>query len=169
MHFFCPQKPHFAHNPFSTVFFSMKMAESKQIVLVSCIIDFDDIQVWLRQFSLDLNACKVMKAFLIFSEQILEKTFITRQALRFWLNCLNQTCISLKSIMHLTNTISSDSVIFIEKKRVENRLWAKCEFLSTKRNYSSCSRWCLSGSFSCTYLDDCSDALHDSDTPICVS
>ena len=57
------------------------MAESENIVLVSCIIDFDDIQVWFRLIILNLNACKVMKAFLIFSEsgQILKKTFITTQ------------------------------------------------------------------------------------------
>ena len=34
----------------------MKMAESGKVVLVSCIIDFDDIQVWLRQFSLNLKS-----------------------------------------------------------------------------------------------------------------
>ena len=36
----------------------MKMAESKKLVLVSCVIDFDDMQVCLRQFSLNLNAWK---------------------------------------------------------------------------------------------------------------
>ena len=35
----------FAHNQFFTLFFSMKMAESEKVVLVSCIIAFDDIQV----------------------------------------------------------------------------------------------------------------------------
>ena len=45
----------------------MKMAESENIVLVSSIIYFDDIHVWSRQFSLNLNACKVMKAFLMVS------------------------------------------------------------------------------------------------------
>ena len=48
------------------------MAESKKIVLVSYIIaticKFD------RWFSLNLTACKVMKAFLIFSGQILGRT-----------------------------------------------------------------------------------------------
>ena len=34
----------------------MKVAEFEKIVLVSCIIDFDDIQVSLRLFSLILNA-----------------------------------------------------------------------------------------------------------------
>ena len=34
----------FAHNPFSTLFFSTKMIESKDLVLVSCIIDFDDMK-----------------------------------------------------------------------------------------------------------------------------
>ena len=38
----------------------------------------------------------LMKAFLIFSGQILKKIIITLQAMRFKLNCLNQTCISSK-------------------------------------------------------------------------
>jgi hypothetical protein len=33
----------FRHNRFSAIFFSMKIAESDKIVLVSCIIDFKDI------------------------------------------------------------------------------------------------------------------------------
>ena len=43
--FFCPQNSLFAHNRFSTLFIPMEMPESEKIVLVSCIIDFDDIQV----------------------------------------------------------------------------------------------------------------------------
>jgi hypothetical protein len=35
----------FRHNQFSTLFFSMKEAESRGIVIVSCIIDFKDKQV----------------------------------------------------------------------------------------------------------------------------
>jgi len=35
----------FRHNQFSTLFFSMKEAESGEIVIVSCIIDFKDKQV----------------------------------------------------------------------------------------------------------------------------
>ena len=61
---------------------------------------------------------------LIFSGQILKKTIITLQVLIFKLNMLNQTCISPKSIMQHTKTIFSDSAIFIEKNRRENRLWA---------------------------------------------
>ena len=45
MHFVVPTKIIFLPSRISTVFFSMKMAESKQIVLVFCIIDFDDVQV----------------------------------------------------------------------------------------------------------------------------
>ena len=71
--FFCPQKFTFSHYRFSTA----KMAESEKMVLVSCIIDFDDIQVSLRRFSLSLNVCKVMAAFLIFSGQNLKKPIIT--------------------------------------------------------------------------------------------
>ena len=59
----------------------------------------------------------------------IKKAFITLEVLRFKQNSLNQTCISSKSIMQLTKTTFSDSAIFIEKKRVENRLWAKSEFL----------------------------------------
>ena len=38
----------------------MKMPELKKNVLVSCIIDFDDIQLCLRHFCLNLNICKDM-------------------------------------------------------------------------------------------------------------
>ena len=41
---------------------------------------------------------------------------------------LEQTYISSKLIMQLTKIIFSDSAIFIEKKTVENRLWAKVSF-----------------------------------------
>ena len=92
----------------------MKMAESEKIALVSFIIDFDDIQVRLRLFSLNLNACKVMKAFLIFSGQILKETINVHHNFAgieikgyFKLNNLNETCISSKSIMQLTKTILS--------------------------------------------------------------
>ncbi len=37
----------------------MREVDSGKNVLVSCIIDFKDKHVWLRQFSLNLNACKV--------------------------------------------------------------------------------------------------------------
>ena len=46
----------FPHNRFSTHFFSMKMAEFWKMVIVSCIIDFDDIQLWLRQFWISISA-----------------------------------------------------------------------------------------------------------------
>ena len=70
--------------------------------------------------------------FKIWPENV-KKAFITLQALRFKLNSLNQTCISSKSIMQLTRTIFSDSAIFIEKKRVENRLWAKRKCCGQKK------------------------------------
>ena len=94
-----------------------------------CIVDFelifDDLQVWLRHISLNLNAGKVMKAFFTFSGQILKKTFISLQAFRFKVKRLNQTCTSSKSTMQLTTTLCSASAIFIEKKWVENRSWPK--------------------------------------------
>ena len=59
MHFVFPKTTPFAHSRFSTLFFSMKMAEtateSEKIMLESYIIDFDNIQVWLRRFNLNLN------------------------------------------------------------------------------------------------------------------
>ena len=39
-------------------------------------------------------------------------------------------------MMQFTKTIFSLSTIFIEKKRVENLLWAKSEFLWAKINFS---------------------------------
>jgi hypothetical protein len=85
-----------------------------------------------------------MTVFFKISGQILKKTVITLQALRFKLKCLNQTCISLNSIMQLARTIFSDSAIFMEKKRVENRLWPKSEFLWPKKikRYGAGARRC---------------------------
>ena len=54
-------------------------------------------------------------------------------ALRFRLNCLNQTCTSSKSIMQNTKTICFDSAIFIEKKTVEIRLGKKIIFVGTTK------------------------------------
>jgi hypothetical protein len=45
---------------------------------------------------------------------------------------LNQTGTSLKSIMKLTKPIFLDSVIFNQKKRVENRLCEKSAFFGEK-------------------------------------
>ena len=46
IHFFPRQNFSFSHNPFSIHFFSMKMAELGENVLVSCIIDFDDMTIF---------------------------------------------------------------------------------------------------------------------------
>ena len=43
--FFVHKNSLFAHNQFSSLFFSMKMTQSEKIVLVSCFIDFDNMQV----------------------------------------------------------------------------------------------------------------------------
>ncbi len=64
----------------------------------------------------------------------MKKTVITLQALRFKLMYLNQTCISLKSIMQLARTVFFDSATFIVKKRIKNRLWPKSDFLWPKQN-----------------------------------
>ncbi len=74
---FSPQNALFRHNRFSTLSFSMKMTESGKIVLVSFIIDFKEVQVWLRVFSLNFNTYGVMMEFLIFSVQLLKKSIIT--------------------------------------------------------------------------------------------
>ena len=55
----------------------MKMAELGKNVLVSCIIDFDDIQLCLRQFCWNLNICKVMTIFFKFWPKKIRKTVIT--------------------------------------------------------------------------------------------
>jgi hypothetical protein len=82
-----------------------------------------------------------MTVFFKIPGQILKKTVITLQALRFKLKCLNQTGISLKLSMQFARTIFSDSATFIEKKRVENRLWPKSEFLWPKTNTLSPPGW----------------------------
>ena len=43
----------------------------------------------------------------------------------FKVKCLNQICISSKSIMQLTKSIFSDSAIFIEKKSVKKSIVGK--------------------------------------------
>ena len=77
----------------------------------------------------------MMVLFKIWPENI-KKALITLQALRFKPNSLNQTCISLKSIMQLTKTIFSNSAIFIEKKRVANWLLAKVKFCGQNKMHS---------------------------------
>ncbi len=77
----------------------------------------DRFQRYTRLIKTVLNACKVMMVSLKFSDLNLKKTIITLQALRFKLNCLNQTCVSLKSILQLAKTIFPDSATFIEKYR----------------------------------------------------
>ena len=52
----------------------MKMAELVKNVLVSCIVDFDDIQLCLRQFCLNLNIYKVMTIFSKFWPKKIRKT-----------------------------------------------------------------------------------------------
>ena len=75
---------------------------------------------------------KVLMVFFTFWPENIKKAFISLQALRLKLNSLNQTCISLKSIMQVTKTIFSYSAIFIEKKTAEDLLWAKSEFFWEK-------------------------------------
>ena len=60
------------HNRFSTLFFSIKVAESEKIVSISCIIDFKDIPVWLDghpgglgPVSHESQACKQCKVMMV--------------------------------------------------------------------------------------------------------
>ena len=90
IHFFSPQKSTFSHNRISTHFFSMKMVGLGQNALVSCIVDFDDIQLCLRQFCLMLNICKVMTIFFKVWPKKIRKPVITLQILIFKQNFLIQ-------------------------------------------------------------------------------
>ena len=70
----------------------------------------------------------MMVFFEIWPENI-KKAFKILQALKFKLNHPNQTCLSLKLIMQLTETIVSDSVIFIEKKKLKIGCGQKVNFV----------------------------------------
>jgi hypothetical protein len=63
IYFFHLQISHFHHWNFFHCCFSMKTAESRKIILGSCIVDFDDVHVWARVFSLRFNIYKVMTVF----------------------------------------------------------------------------------------------------------
>jgi hypothetical protein len=76
--FFSPQK--FTFLPRS-IFYPLFLNEDSKIRKIRL---GKDKQVCLRQFSLNINACKVMLVFLKFSGQILKKIIIT-------LNCFDQT------------------------------------------------------------------------------
>ena len=91
IHFFFHKNALFPHNRFSTHFFPVKMAELGENALVSCIIDFNDIQLCLRQFCLNLNICKVMTIFFKFWPKKIRKTVTTWQILRFKQNGLSQS------------------------------------------------------------------------------
>ncbi len=83
----------FAFSPISIChrfFPSMKMAESREIILERCIIDFDEIQGGPGALSLSCNICKYMMAFLNLSGRVLKKTIITLHIQRFKLKTLNQ-------------------------------------------------------------------------------
>jgi hypothetical protein len=71
--FFGHENSLFGHKRFSTLLFSMKVAESEKIVLASCIIEFKDLSVLLRHFSLNLNACRVITVFFEVPGQIFEE------------------------------------------------------------------------------------------------
>ncbi len=71
------------------------------IVLVGCIIDFKDVQVWLRVSSLNFNSYKVIKVFLIFFQA---KFWITStQFRRHW----DSSRTLLNKLVHLWNRICS--------------------------------------------------------------
>ena len=74
----------FAYNRFSVVFISIKMAESEKIVLVRCVIDFDNRHVSLRLFSLSLKACKVMTVFFKFWPEKYQEVFHFKLRNQVW-------------------------------------------------------------------------------------
>ena len=108
------------------------------IVVLNTLPDVDLVLYNLSADKPSFKACgPCRRAMLVFFKiwpENIKKAFITLQDLRFNLTSLNQTCISSKSIIQLTKTIFSDSAIFIYETRVENRLWAKSEFLWAKKN-----------------------------------
>ena len=91
-----PYDTFFFPHDFLPIFFPMKMAELGKNVLRSCIVDFGDNQLCLRQFCslnfcLNLNICKVMTIFFKFWPKKIRKTVITLQILRFKQSCLSQS------------------------------------------------------------------------------
>jgi hypothetical protein len=123
--------PLFRHNRFSTLFFSMKVAESGSLSKLLC--RFQRYTSFIMTVQLESQCLQNYDVLL----EIFRPNFLRRpsslQALRFKLNCLNQACISLKSTMQLTKTSFPDSAALIEKKRVKNRLWRKSKFLWRKK------------------------------------
>ena len=110
----------------------MKMAESGKIVLASCIIDFEDVQLLIKTVHDESQCLQSYDGLLEFLGQILKKVIITLQALRFIMNSLNQSCTSSKSIMQLTRTSFPDSVIFIEKEGRKYFVAKKCNLVAKK-------------------------------------
>ena len=91
--------------------------------------------IQLQLFWLKLNQClQSSEGVLDAMKPNFEEDHITLQASRFELN--SRTCLSSKSIMQLTETSFSNSVIFIEKQSIENRIWAKTNFYGQTNFFS---------------------------------
>ena len=92
--FFFQQKSTF---PLQSIFYLFFLNKDGRIrgerlrLSVSFIVEFDDIQLYLRQFGLNLDTCKVMTKFFKFWPKKIRKTVITLQILRFKQNCLSQS------------------------------------------------------------------------------
>ena len=63
------------------------------------------------------------------------KIVITLQAFIFKVHGLSQTCITSKSIMQVTETLSPDPVIFIEKEIRKSDMGEKVNFGGKKMYY----------------------------------
>jgi hypothetical protein len=124
------------------------MAESREIILESCIIDFDEIQGGPGAFSLSCNIYKCMMAFLNLSGRVLKKTIITLHIQRFKQSKLFLNLYFVKIDNATSKTISLVSAILIAGKTVANQEWQKKETVGRTKRYfwqscaaSSAVRW----------------------------
>ena len=67
----------------------MNIEKSSKMVLGSFMMKFDQMQVWLRRFSLILTICKVMMVIIEYLGKNLNKTIISLQIVRIKLKSLN--------------------------------------------------------------------------------
>ena len=109
IHFFFTTKCTFSRQ---SIFYSLFLNEDGRIrgKRLSCIIDFDDIQLCLRQFCLNLNICKVTTIFF-----------------KSWPKKIRKTV-----PMQLTKTNFQNSPIFIKKKWRKPIVGKRCIFVGKK-------------------------------------
>ena len=137
MHFFGHKNSLFPSNRFSTVFFSLK----SNIIwrLQNMKNHLSKLHYRFRRYTSLIKTVELESLCLQFCEglldifrppgQILKKTIITLQALKFKLSSLKQTCILSKSIRRVFQIVHW-------VKDIKTRLRAKSSFLSAKCIYS---------------------------------